>query len=583
MSLPADKGRALIVRHLNVGRIRSNRSSATLALSIEHALSALSAQAVYALEPSAYRHSAVYFHDDAEPYISLALKLAREEETDAWFWPLAVRAWKPEMSRDEALRALCMAILRTEAGACAAVAMIQELQLKRASDSLFSALRRQDGAALLRAFGWSLPSPQPFFPTHTQSPAFGHDDESTSQCPSRWNGTLMRWVNHWGVDDPRSIWLAAVVLVTEKPARLLSNSLIERAQQLVSTARWPPQEPRVLQSSKLREVEREREPQDQQEQASVPKKISSGQIELHEIQGINHQGRSSELNLSSQLSSRGQFAHTLEKKTTDAPVHSTSESIEEHSLETVGGTRDEPQRLAASGLNTCPEPTGYAGLFFLIPLMSRLGIAAMLESNSPLIEIALPQRLLHFVAERLSIPESDPALTFLSTALPEQAAINCEYSIPQSWLRGLSHKGVWTIRRLKEADGGRILYDGSGRLAVGLWRGRMPQGLRELANGQTLKRGVAVPFKTDLSILYETWLVALRRWCRRYARIGLRNMVCRPGRVSVTPTHIDILFDHQQSDIRIRKAGLDINPGWVSWLGRVVTYHYLYGEQIYGK
>ena len=92
-----------------------------------------------------------------------------------------------------------------------------------------------------------------------------------------------------------------------------------------------------------------------------------------------------------------------------------------------------------------------------------------------------------------------------------------------------------------------------------------------------------MPFETDLSILCQTWLIALRRWCRRYARTGLQTLVCRSGRIMATPTHIDILFDHQQADIRIRKAGLDINPGWVPWLGRVITYQYLYGEQIYGK
>jgi hypothetical protein len=26
--------------------------------------------------------------------------------------------------------------------------------------------------------------------------------------------------------------------------------------------------------------------------------------------------------------------------------------------------------------------------------------------------------------------------------------------------------------------------------------------------------------------------------------------------------------------MRIRRAGLDIDPGWVPWLGRVVSFHY---------
>jgi len=597
-SLPADKGRVLLIRSLNVGKIRSNLSSATLSLAIEQALYMQSAQAVHAEEPTAYEQSAVYFRDDAEPYISLAVKLAREENTDAWFWPLAVRAWKPEMSRDEALRALLMAILRTEAGTRAAIAMIQELHSQRVSDRLLSALHRQDGTALLRAFGWSMPSHLQFPYTNSSSPDDEHE-EHASLCPAQWSGVVMRWINRWGMDDPRSIWLSAVVLVTEKPARLLDHSLIERARQSVCSERWP-LEARVFQPSILEDDERasahDLSSRNQLEIAREPTEKTSGQMEI-KVPEVTPQERSSELISSAQRSSREQLSRDNEKRFSgdestsskthdDATAHSTlkrDESIEEQSSEIREEARDEPENLPVSGWATCPQPTRYAGLLFLIPLMSRLGISSILETNPSLIEIDLPQRLFHFVAERLSIPEFDPALLFLSTELPERLSVNCEYSIPQSWMHGLCDKGLWTIRRMTKGRGARILYDGSGRLALGLWRGRMPQAARALINGQTLKRGRVMPFETDLSILCQTWLTALRRWCRRYARIGLQALVCRTGRVSVTPTHIDIFFDHQQADLRIRKVGLDINPGWVAWLGRVVTYHYLYGEQIYGK
>ncbi len=50
----------------------------------------------------------------------------------------------------------------------------------------------------------------------------------------------------------------------------------------------------------------------------------------------------------------------------------------------------------------------------------------------------------------------------------------------------------------------------------------------------------------------------------------------QPGSVSHTKTHLDILFSNQVSEenMGIRLSGLDFNPGWVPWLGRVVTYHY---------
>ena len=41
-----------------------------------------------------------------------------------------------------------------------------------------------------------------------------------------------------------------------------------------------------------------------------------------------------------------------------------------------------------------------------------------------------------------------------------------------------------------------------------------------------------------------------------------------------SPTQLDLCFNLKQIDIRIRRAGLDINPGWLPWFGRIVRFHY---------
>src|SRR4051812_48083953 len=77
-SLPgASGGRVLIVRSLKLGTIRSQQSSVSLALAIERSLYTLSSQAVYAEDPSADSSRVVYFKDEVEPYICLAVRLAR--------------------------------------------------------------------------------------------------------------------------------------------------------------------------------------------------------------------------------------------------------------------------------------------------------------------------------------------------------------------------------------------------------------------------------------------------------------------------------------------------------------------------
>ncbi|MDM0011750.1 hypothetical protein QTH87_04795 [Variovorax sp. J22P168] len=70
------------------------------------------------------------------------------------------------------------------------------------------------------------------------------------------------------------------------------------------------------------------------------------------------------------------------------------------------------------------------------------------------------------------------------------------------------------------------------------------------------------------------WLAELRGWLRRHAGIGLARLVLRPGGLGLTPTHADLHFGIDAVDLRVRRIGLDIDPGWLPWFGRVVTFHY---------
>jgi hypothetical protein len=78
------------------------------------------------------------------------------------------------------------------------------------------------------------------------------------------------------------------------------------------------------------------------------------------------------------------------------------------------------------------------------------------------------------------------------------------------------------------------------------------------------------------------WHRKLRRWCRRYGQIGLRAVIRRKGLVTLTRTDLDISLPLDAADIRIRRIGLDLNPGWVPWFGRVVRFHYLHRGEFHG-
>jgi hypothetical protein len=85
----------------------------------------------------------------------------------------------------------------------------------------------------------------------------------------------------------------------------------------------------------------------------------------------------------------------------------------------------------------------------------------------------------------------------------------------------------------------------------------------------------ASPFPA--SPLVRTWAVAVRRWCWHQARITTREIIRRPGHVWLTRMDLDVTMGFSAVDVRIRKVGLDIDPGPVSALGdfgRTVRFHY---------
>ncbi|MFN7937153.1 MAG: hypothetical protein U0R19_27765 [Bryobacteraceae bacterium] len=49
----------------------------------------------------------------------------------------------------------------------------------------------------------------------------------------------------------------------------------------------------------------------------------------------------------------------------------------------------------------------------------------------------------------------------------------------------------------------------------------------------------------------------------------------RSGRLFLTSSHVDVVMPLADVSLRIRKAGLDFDPGWVPALGRVVQFHYI--------
>ena len=55
---------------------------------------------------------------------------------------------------------------------------------------------------------------------------------------------------------------------------------------------------------------------------------------------------------------------------------------------------------------------------------------------------------------------------------------------------------------------------------------------------------------------------------------ALARLALRPGRLSWTPWSADIAWPLATADIALRRAGWDIDAGWLPWIGRTIRFHY---------
>jgi hypothetical protein len=167
------------------------------------------------------------------------------------------------------------------------------------------------------------------------------------------------------------------------------------------------------------------------------------------------------------------------------------------------------------------ELTQAAGLYFLLHALRHLGIAEALETCPALIEADFVAHILRALAAHANIEPADPILC----AIPTESA----FSLPPE-----AHPQT-----------------------PALWPAGFPS--------------------TNPDHLLRAWALAVRRWCWTTAHISARDIILRPGLVWLTRTDLDITLTLSTADLRIRRLGLDVDPGWLPWFGRfglVVRFHY---------
>ena len=177
------------------------------------------------------------------------------------------------------------------------------------------------------------------------------------------------------------------------------------------------------------------------------------------------------------------------------------------------------------------RPTAAGGLLLLVRALDRLGYGTWADEHRPDDPGAVARRLFGLLLGRLGVPADDPTWQLASIGSGAPAG-----ALPGPAWQALDRR----------------------RAALGARR-PLPQ---------------APPDVPAVDAGAAAWLALARRWLRRVAAIGPATLVLRPARLALTPTHVDVNAGLQAADVRIRRAGLDVDPGWTPWLGRVVAFHY---------
>jgi len=521
-SLHDEGGRVVIMRQVHLGRFPSDAASQSVALALERAVAELAVSCVHGGRKPADDAPSVWFRDATEAYTLLALRLLEGRNTDAWYWPLAVPEWTPSSTLTENLRQLGFALA--------------------ARDDAPAAL--PDWVTAIADAGYDRELAQAFSPPDFRRLAEAAQLPLTHMVPAQRNRPP-------GRNDAR-----------QGPDRADSSKPLAAA-------------PRAL----------------ERDAAPIPRGAEA--LQTPDDPGRTDRDRPSPPNDRTLHAPR--IAAPAARTTADRNDGTTAlpgsqprpEPVESLQSRVPAGIEraDPPEDLGAGG-PTSPyrqpdvhrppehgpgamETTIAGGLFFLVQVLDYCGYRAWLEAQPAWQGQHVALRVLESVLRRLRVDPDDPIYASLQRPI-ETGRPPRSFVAPRCWQPDSLVSG-----RLRYAAGGSCstVHDARSRLLLAAWRGPMPRTVRALMTSARIDRATT-PVHVDAAYITQAWLTACRRWLRCEARIGLSDIVLRPAAVACGTTHIDLWFALGQADPRIRRCGLDLDPGWVPWLRRIVGFHY---------
>jgi hypothetical protein len=535
ISLPGEhEGCVYYFREVSVANVSARASRQEWINAFQGVLHDLATHAIHGSDPRAATANAVVFRNYQEALEILLARILRREPIDHWYWP-QVSGAATEASRAEKVLAV------TE--------RLKELpgSWLGTADSVIAAVGRGDPVTLLTM----LPLPTANQWLQELAPRY---IASTRPRPVHLHQTaadmLLRAVATLGSADPRVLWLASLAVVQAAPSELSAGTVVNRARatlQRVAEERGASVRGPVVQGLTRTPTARSDFTESATDGFSQAETLRYD--ERQHPTGLRFVDKEGEPAAIGPSAASPPDSGGARRPLAELPLHITSKGLvtgearavpADHERIERGSPADAPtDSTTAETTETCSpvvfadrlslgEPTRAAGLYFLLNALRRLGIAEALTAHPATAEQGLVAHIMKHLALHAEVEAGDPVWRWINSSLSQ--VVPADAPVPA----------------------GPELF---------------PSNLRATSRDSF-----------DAEYFSRVWCVAVRRWCWRRGGITVREVVSRGGLDSLNRTDLDVTLPLSSADLRIRRVGLDLDPGWLPWFGKVVRFHYVWDE-----
>lgn len=238
---------------------------------------------------------------------------------------------------------------------------------------------------------------------------------------------------------------------------------------------------------------------------------------------------------------------------------------------------DPPPSPLSSPELPCGSPfgqtTAWAGAVLVVTVVHRL--LGQLVTSPEALDLDLGPAVLERMLRRAGCSDDDAMLKALGRPARSSSPLRpSRFDLPAAF--DVFGADGLALHRIDGHQGWRALTCRGGRIILAMWQTRAALPIRRRIGDLLIRRGQ--PLAADLtSAVLRSAELTIRAANRRLTDYPIREVLARSGWVRSTRSHLDVTFDAALVDLRVRRAGLDLDPGWCAWLFRVVTIHYDYG------